>query len=80
MTGSARVILFARSMLFVDALELRGLGFDDVDAAGTGRPAYHPWPMLKLYIYGYARSGELRRLLTCFNRRPDQTDSAGAAR
>ena len=38
--------------VFVDALELRDLGFD-VDPAATGRPAYHPSPMLKLYIYGY---------------------------
>jgi hypothetical protein len=39
--------------VFVDALELRDLGFDEVDPAATGRPAYHPSPMLKLYIYGY---------------------------
>src|SRR6266496_3158428 len=35
--------------VFVDALELRDLGFDGVDPAPTGRPAYHPSPMLKLY-------------------------------
>jgi transposase len=34
--------------VFVDALELRDLGFDWVDPAATGRPAYHPSPMLKL--------------------------------
>src|SRR5471032_1276106 len=39
--------------VFVDALELRDLGFDGVDPAATVRPAYHPSPMLKLYIYGY---------------------------
>src|SRR5437667_12238949 len=33
--------------VFVDALELRDLGFDGVDPAATGRPAYHPSPMLK---------------------------------
>src|SRR4029450_11399389 len=32
--------------VFVDALELRDLGFDGVDPAATGRPAYHPSPML----------------------------------
>src|ERR1700681_3080717 len=37
--------------VFVDALELRDLGFDGVDPAATGRAAYHPSPMLKLYIY-----------------------------
>jgi transposase len=39
--------------VFVDALELRDLGFDSVNPAATGRPAYHPSAMLKLYIYGY---------------------------
>src|SRR5665811_2560570 len=39
--------------VFVDALELRDLGFDGVTPAATGRPGYHPSPMLKLYIYGY---------------------------
>jgi hypothetical protein len=39
--------------VFVDALELRELGFDSVTPAATGRPGYHPSPMLKLYIYGY---------------------------
>jgi len=38
--------------VFVDALELHDLGFDGVDPAATGQPAYHPSPMLKLYIYG----------------------------
>ena len=36
--------------VFVDALELRDLGFDGVDPAATGRPGYHPSAMLKLYI------------------------------
>jgi hypothetical protein len=31
--------------VFVDALELRDLGFDGVDPAATGRPGYHPSPM-----------------------------------
>ena len=39
--------------VFVDALDLRDLGFDGIDPAATGRPAYHPATMLKLYIYGY---------------------------
>ena len=38
---------------FVDALSLGKLGFDGVDPAATGRPAYHPSALLKLYIYGY---------------------------
>ena len=39
--------------VFVDALDLRELGFDGVNPAATGRPAYHPSVLLKLYIYGY---------------------------
>ena len=39
--------------VFVDALDLRELGFGGVDPAATGRPAYHPSVLLKLYIYGY---------------------------
>lgn len=39
--------------VFVDELDLRRLGFTGVDPAATGRPAYHPGAMLKLYIYGY---------------------------
>ena len=38
---------------FVDALDLAELGFEDVEPAATGRPGYHPAPLLKLYIYGY---------------------------
>ena len=39
--------------VFVDELDLGKLGFAGVDPAATGRPAYHPSVMLKLYIYGY---------------------------
>jgi len=38
--------------VFVDELDLSGLGFKTLPEA-TGRPAYHPAMMLKLYIYGY---------------------------
>ena len=38
---------------FVEALDLGELGFSGVDPKATGRPAYHPSVMLKLYIYGY---------------------------
>jgi transposase len=37
---------------FVDELDLGGLGFA-VTPATTGRPAYHPATLLKLYVYGY---------------------------
>ena len=49
--------------VFVDALELRDVGFDGVDPAATGRPAYHPSPMLKLYIYGYLNRVQSSRRL-----------------
>jgi transposase len=49
--------------VFVDGLELRDLGFDGVDPAATGRPAYHPSPMLKLYIYGYLNRVQSSRRL-----------------
>jgi transposase len=39
--------------VFVDELELRELGFDGVAPQATGRPAYHPSVLLKIYIYGY---------------------------
>ena len=49
--------------VFVDALELRELGFDGVTPAATGRPGYHPSPMLKLYIYGYLNRVQSSRRL-----------------
>jgi len=39
--------------VFVDELDLGKLGFDGVDPAATGRPAYHPAVLLKIYLYGY---------------------------
>lgn len=39
--------------LFVDELDLQGLGFACAQPAVTGRPGYHPGLLLKLYIYGY---------------------------
>jgi transposase len=39
--------------VFVNELDLYSLGFERVRPARTGRPAYHPAVLLKLYIYGY---------------------------
>ncbi len=39
--------------VFVDELDLKQLGFEGVQPAVTGRPAYHPAVLLKIYIYGY---------------------------
>ncbi len=38
---------------FIDALNLEKLGFAGVVPQVTGRPAYHPSVMLKIYVYGY---------------------------
>ena len=39
--------------VFVDELELGVLGFAGVVPEVTGRPAYHPSVLLKIYVYGY---------------------------
>src|ERR1700742_402081 len=39
--------------VFVDELDLRALGFEGVVPEATGRPAYHPATLLKIYLYGY---------------------------
>jgi len=39
--------------VFVEQLDLGELGFTSVTPLLTGRPAYHPSVLLKLYIYGY---------------------------
>ena len=49
--------------VFVDELDLRGLGFDRADPEATGRPGYHPSVLLKLYIYGYLNRVQSSRRL-----------------
>ena len=39
--------------VFVEGLDLTRLGFERTQPAETGRPAYHPSTLLKIYIYGY---------------------------
>ena len=48
---------------FVDELALAGLGFGGVDPEATGRPAYHPSTMLKIYVYGYLNRVQSSRRL-----------------
>jgi transposase len=48
---------------FVEGLDLGGLGFSGVDPQATGRPAYHPSVLLKLYIYGYLNRVQSSRRL-----------------
>ena len=49
--------------VFVDELNLGGLGFVRVEAQATGRPGYHPSVLLKLYIYGYLNRVQSSRRL-----------------
>src|SRR6476469_10580199 len=48
---------------FVEELDLAEVGFAGAAPAETGRPAYHPAMLLKIYIYGYLnRTPSSRRL------------------
>ena len=49
--------------VFVDELDLGGLGFGGVAPEITGRPSYHPAVLLKLYIYGYLNRVQSSRRL-----------------
>ena len=48
--------------VFVDDLDLSGLGFK-THSEKTGRPAYHPTILLKLYVYGYLNRVQSSRRL-----------------
>src|SRR3982075_179037 len=39
--------------IFIEELDLAALGFSGMTPAATGRPAYHPSTLLKIYLYGY---------------------------
>lgn len=54
---------------FVDELDLGALGFDGVEPENTGRPAYHPSILLKIYIYGYLNRIQSSRRLERETRR-----------
>jgi transposase len=49
--------------VFVDRLDLADLRFAGVNPEATGRPAYHPSVLLKLYIYGYLNRVQSSRRL-----------------
>src|ERR1700758_5582977 len=49
--------------VFVEKLDLCGLGFDGVAPEATGRPSYHPAVLLKLYVYGYLNRVQSSRRL-----------------
>ncbi len=48
--------------VFIDELDISGLGFR-TEANDTGRPAYHPTTMLKIYVYGYLNRVQSSRRL-----------------
>lgn len=51
--------------VFVEELDMRKLGFERAEPASTGRPAYSPATLLKIYVYGYLnRVQSSRRLET----------------
>src|SRR5450432_3901818 len=49
--------------VFVDELDLAGLGFGGVEPEATGRPAYHPATLLKIYVYEYLNRVQSSRRL-----------------
>ena len=49
--------------VFVDELDLGGVGFGRVEPRATGRPGYQPSVLLKLYIYGYLNRVQSSRRL-----------------
>src|ERR1700689_1623676 len=49
--------------VFVEELDLAGLGFGGVAPEATGRPSYHPSVLLKLYIYCYLNRVQSSRRL-----------------
>jgi transposase len=49
--------------VFVESLDLRGLGFSGADPAATGRSAYHAAVLLKLCLYGYSNRIQSSRRL-----------------
>src|SRR5712664_3582573 len=49
--------------VFIDELDLAALGFVGMTPAATGRPAYHPSTLLKIYLYGYLNRVQSSRRL-----------------
>jgi transposase len=49
--------------VFIDELDLAALGFSGMMPAATGRPAYHPSTLLKIYLYGYLNRVQSSRRL-----------------
>src|SRR3954471_20418011 len=65
--------------VFIDALDLAGLGFGGMTPAATGRPAYHPSTLLKIYLYGYLNRLQSSRRLEREAQTQYRGDVAGRA-
>jgi transposase len=51
--------------VFIEGLDLSGMGFQKAIPKDTGRPPYDPGDLLRLYVYGYLnRTRSSRRLET----------------
>jgi transposase len=64
--------------VLVDELDLATLGFGGVESEATGRPAYHPATLLKIYVYGYlnrVQSGFQAASLSVRKAKPDFSTS-----
>src|SRR6202795_3783256 len=49
--------------VFIEELDLTAMGFAGMTPAATGRPAYHPPTLLKIYLYGYPNRVQSSRRL-----------------
>jgi transposase len=56
--------------VFIDELDLAAMGFAGVAPEATGRPAYHPATLLKVYLYGYLNRIQSSRRLERETQRP----------
>ena len=48
---------------YIEELDLGEMGFERVRPKATGRPAYHPATLLKIYLYGYLNAIQSSRRL-----------------
>src|SRR5204862_5112689 len=61
---------------FVGRLDLAGLGFLRAQPAETGRPAYDPGDLLRLYLYGYLNRVRSSRIAGAGNEGQPRSDVA----
>jgi len=54
---------------YVNSLDMAGLGFAKPEPGNTGRPAYNPQDLLKLYVYGYMNKARSSRRLETESKR-----------